>query len=501
MLNSPHHIAPPRPGPLVEALRGLGYSPEAAIADLVDNAISAGARHIDLQVDTPASGPRLVLVDDGKGMSADELLQAMRLGALDPRAERQRSDLGRFGLGLKTASFSQCRRLTVLSRQEGVTSCLRWDLDVLSASEDGAWRLLIGPDPESPELLHRIPGSHGTAVVWERLDRLLPEGRADQALLDVLDRIETHLGAVFQRFLEPEFDEPAALDLRIQGALVHPWDPFLQAHSLTRALPEEVLSRTPNGEAVRVQGYVLPHRDQMTLQEWEAGGGLEGWTAQEGFHVYRNRRLLVAGGWLGLGKPRAWTRDEAHQLARIRVDLPNSTDAAWSIDVRKSRARPPREVLRRLQQIAEKVRESSRRVFAHRGGTGPRQATQEVETVWLSPATQAGAGYRINRRHPAVVALLQAHPTATRALEGLLTLVEAQVPVQRIWLDMAEGNAPPTPLAEAPPEVVAALRDLHGLHLQIGLSPDQSRAALLRAEPFSRHPALVRALPDTADRR
>jgi hypothetical protein len=499
MSDERHHVAPPRPGPLVEALRGLGYSPEAAVADLVDNSISAGARRVELQVDEAPAGPRLVLLDDGRGMSTAELLQAMRLGALDPRAERDRGDLGRFGLGLKTASFSQCRRLTVVSRRDGVTSCLRWDLDVLSSADDGVWRLLIGPDPASPELMERIQGPHGTAVVWERLDRLLPDGRAGQALLDVLDRIEQHLGAVFQRFLGPAADGQPELDLRIQGAPVPPWDPFLQAHRLTRPLPEEVLHRGPGGEVVRVQGFVLPHRDQVSTKEWEDGAGLEGWTAQQGFYVYRNRRLLVAGGWLGLGRPRAWTRDEAHQLARIRVDLPNSTDAAWSIDVRKSRARPPREVLRRLQQIAEQVRDQSRKVFVHRGGAGPRQAAVQADPVWLSPASQGTAGYRINRKHPAVQALVRAHPGAAAAVESLLVIVESQVPVQRIWLDMAEGQAPPPPVAAAPPEVIAALHELHRLNLSVGLSAAQSRAALSRAEPFTRYPALVQDLPEASD--
>jgi hypothetical protein len=493
-----HVLVPPRPGPMVEALRGLGYSPGAALADLIDNAISAGARHVDVRVQLLAGGPRLMVLDDGHGMDREGLIRAMRLGELDPRDQRSATDLGRFGLGLKTASFSQCRRLTVVSRAAGEVSCFRWDLERLSREPEGGWRLLVGPDPESVDLMDVVPGEHGTAVVWEDLDRLHPPGSPPQALLDVLDQVERHLSAVFHRFLGPGAEVQPPLDLRIQGRPVAPWDPFMQGHPSTQALPAERIARSADGADVWAQGYVLPHRDRLSEEEWRDGGGVEGWVAQQGFYVYRNRRLLVSGGWLGLGPARAWAREEAHQLARLRIDLPNAADAEWSIDVRKSRARPPRGLQPLLRQLAEDARKRARRVYAHRTAPVARVSCGPIASVWES-ALRPGGGYRVNRDHPAVQAILASHPGVGPALKALLALVEDHVPVQRMWLDRAEGREPPRPLVGEPAPAVLreTLAVLHRLNVvEGGMSPDASRLQLLSCEPFHAFPDLVAALPD-----
>ena len=116
-----------------------------------------------------------------------------------------------------------------------------------------------------------------------------------------------------------------------------------------------------------MQCHVLPHKDQLTAQQEQSAAGPDGWTAQQGFYVYRNARLLVAGSWLGLGQGRSWTKEEAHRLARIRLDLPNSVDRDWKIDIRKSIARPPAAIRARLGRLAEDTRRRARDVFAHRG--------------------------------------------------------------------------------------------------------------------------------------
>jgi hypothetical protein len=116
---------------MVESLRGFGYSTATAIADIVDNSISAGARNVWITFTYGGSASIISILDDGHGMSAEELLRAMTLGGISPLLQRSATDLGRFGLGLKTASFSQCRCLTVASRRSGhvSTSTRRWDLD------------------------------------------------------------------------------------------------------------------------------------------------------------------------------------------------------------------------------------------------------------------------------------------------------------------------------------------------------------------------------------
>lgn len=127
---------------MLESLRGVGYTTAAALADIVDNSIAAGARHVDVTFFWAGASSTVAILDDGIGMSDPELELAMRLGARNPGEERSPHDLGRFGLGLKTASLSQCRRLTVASRKSGQTSCLRWDLDKLADGNGDGWYLL-----------------------------------------------------------------------------------------------------------------------------------------------------------------------------------------------------------------------------------------------------------------------------------------------------------------------------------------------------------------------
>jgi len=162
----------PDPVSLMESMRAVGYSAEAAIADLIDNSLSADAKAIHVQYDASDS-PYVAILDEGVGMDPDELTAEMRLGSSNPADHRDASDLGRFGLGLKTASLSQCRKLTVISKKNGYTSARRWDLDVVQ--EAGKWLVVVPPaaELETMPLYRRIEAaSSGTLVVWQDLDRL-----------------------------------------------------------------------------------------------------------------------------------------------------------------------------------------------------------------------------------------------------------------------------------------------------------------------------------------
>lgn len=168
--------APPKASTLIESMRDIGYSLETALADVVDNSITAGATTVHIHVDSTGSDARIGIVDDGKGMARSDLIDAMRLGSRHPLESRASHDLGRFGLGMKTASFSQCRRLTVVSRKDAVTSVAIWDLDHV-AKKDG-WSLLV------PDRVDGIPfvdqlGSEGSLVVWERMDRAVEQDGMD----------------------------------------------------------------------------------------------------------------------------------------------------------------------------------------------------------------------------------------------------------------------------------------------------------------------------------
>lgn len=480
---------------MVEALRGLGYSTATALADIIDNSITACAARVDLTFSWNGPDSYIAVLDDGNGMTDAELDRAMRLGETNPLADRSAHDLGRFGLGLKTASFSQCRRLTVGSKKNGEVSCLQWDLDALAVSSDDGWHLFEGPHEGSAPLFDPLHETqHGTLVLWEQLDRIVTEKFSEQDFLDLIDVVERHIAMVFHRYLERS---RAKLRLFINGRPVSPWDPFLTNHTATWTSPPVPLEA--EGGQIRVQCYVLPHKDMLEPRDYERAAGPDGWTAQQGFYVYRNERLLVAGSWLGLGQGRSWTKEEAHRLARIRLDIPNTADAAWKIDVRKSTARPPVSVRARLTRLAEDARARARRVFAHRGQVRLGNGTEPVAQAWRTEQSKQGIRYRLDRAHPAIRSLLDEAGDLKPGLEAMLRVIEETIPVQRIWLDTAEGHETPRTgfSGEASAEIKHVLNVMYRNMVQRkGLSPTLAREKLLHTEPFHNYPDLVAALQD-----
>lgn len=489
--------APPYAGSMLESLRGLGYSLPTALADLVDNSIAANSNEVTVHLEWAGPESWVRIVDDGDGMDDDALEAGMRLGARNPKAERAASDLGRFGLGLKTASFSQARRLTVASRQNGgPVVCLRWDLDLIGQESGAEWPIFEGPAAGSEQLFEPLEQmEHGTIVLWEKLDRIVTDGFCATDMIELADRVEAHLGMTFHRLLD---GHQPTLRLLLNGRGVKPWDPYLMGHS-GKAL-ESPEYRILHTTGVTAQCHVLPHRDMLKPSEQEAAAGPGGWTQQEGFYVYRNKRLLLAGGWLGLGdggKP--WPRDEAHRLARIRLDIPNSADADWKINVLKSTASPPVRLRSQLNRLATETRDTARRVFAHRGHISQVSGARSnaVAEAWQVRRSARGTSYRIARDHDLVASIMSRAGALKPDILALLRLIEETVPVQRIWLDTAEDkDTPRTGFAGAPDdEVMETLASMFEALVKFrGLSPAEARERLGRTPPFDRHLELVAAL-------
>src|SRR5436190_1258916 len=113
--------AEPNPEFLIKSIAEQGYSLETALADLMDNSISAGADRIEVMIRMDEEPFKLFLTNNGSDMNQDELRQNMQFPSSSPEGYRQQMDLGRFGLGMKTASFSQTRKFTVISRKKGTT--------------------------------------------------------------------------------------------------------------------------------------------------------------------------------------------------------------------------------------------------------------------------------------------------------------------------------------------------------------------------------------------
>ena len=249
----------PSPAALIESLRDMGYSLKTALADVIDNSITSGARSIQILADTDVERPAIGVLDDGCGMSWNQLREAMRPGTRSPLEVRNAEDLGRFGLGLKTASFSQCRCVTVVTRHHGQIACARWDLDSVVAND--RWTIEIPGDLDEIRWSNCLR-TDGTLVVWEKLDRLVEAAQMSDLVRQV-DEAGRHLGFVFHRFLTGR----NSIRLSMNNNLLEPFDPFHSKHPATQHHQVEVMSL--GGRQIRVCPVTLPHHDKVSPTEWK----------------------------------------------------------------------------------------------------------------------------------------------------------------------------------------------------------------------------------------
>jgi hypothetical protein len=507
--NKDYELAVPDPHAMIESLRAVGYTLSTAIADIVDNSVAASAKNVWIDMHWSGVNTSVTITDDGRGMIEEELKLAMRPGTQSPLTQRNPRDLGRFGLGLKTASFSQCRSLTVLTKTRKTPPAVRrWDLDYVK--DHAAWRLLKTAADGSARQLSRLDGlSTGTVVLWGKLDRVVDhapstDDAAHQRFLAAINAVRDHLAMTFHRYLAGEatgYSKP--LQIYINGNndsnLVKPWDPFLRGSSATQRSPKERIGE--GASAIEVQSFVLPHKDRLTDSEYESGAGPLGWSAQQGFYIYRNDRILLAGDWLGLGRHRTWQKEEHCRLARISVDLGNNQDFDWGLDVKKSTARPPALFRPRLIGLGEAARKRSKDVFFHRAQVGPNPQgghPAPVHRPWKSVKRGGANSYAIDRSHKLVAAVLSRLGPMKTDVEVMLRLIEETVPVERIWLDVAEepgGYAVPYEgLADS--EIWSDLRRAHEMLKKSGIPSTTAAAFLSSSEPFNRYPALIQKLKE-----
>jgi hypothetical protein len=488
-----YDIAEPRASAMVESLRAFGYNMQTAIADLIDNSISAGAKNVWLSFCWDGANSHVSIRDDGHGMTEAQLIDAMRPGSQSPMMERDSDDLGRFGLGLKTASFSQCRRLTVASRSENhQVATRRWDLDYVNQFDE--WRLLRSPAEGSAEKLNMLASMiHGTIVLWECLDRVVGEAKtndqkAQDDFFETIEVIENHLAMVFHRFLEKR----DCLKIWIGKHSIKPWNPFLLDAQTTQFLPVELLFF--KSEVVTVRPYVLPHHSKITSDTYNKAAGVNGWNAQQGFYVYRNERLLVAGDWLGLG----YHKDEHYKLARIQLDLPNSMDSEWNINVKKSRARPPASLKAELKRISRLTRHRAAEIYRHRGKVLARESADKYVFPWDRKLRRGKVFYAVNQEHPLVEEVLNLPDIYQPAIRALLRLLEETVPVQQIWIDNSTEPEKQTQPFDGTPseEVVEVMIQIYHALRKSGMTEDQSRDRILTMEPFQHFETLVETLSD-----
>jgi hypothetical protein len=430
----------PSPIALIESLRNIGYSMETAIADVVDNSITANATQIHIRFSWNSGNPWLAIVDNGYGMTKSELINAMRFGSMNPLEIRTPNDLGRFGLGMKTASLSQCQHLYVLSQKDGQVSCCEWDLKLIAKTDNPKWTLGV-LDLEAirqrtnlnliyRELFNHNQNQCGTIVLWENLDKATEQStllEQEQYFSNVVYGARKHLELVFHRFLSPEVGHKK-VEILMNGDDLKGFNPFNPRNLATQELEKQHIIL--DGEKIVVQPYVLPHHNKISRQEYEEYAGDGGYLHNQGFYVYRNRRLIIKGTWFRLIK-----KEELNKLIRIRVDIPNTLDHLWKIDVKKSHAVPSEAIKNELKRVIGKIEGVGRRVYQQRGA---RLSSNLKDPVWVRKAVGGMIVYQINRDHPLVTDLLRKVPSEQRGyFNQVLTMFENSFPVDLFFNDIA----------------------------------------------------------------
>lgn len=419
-----YQINPPDASALMTSARSFGnYDLSSALADLVDNSIKAKARSIEIKCVRKDDGPEVRILDDGSGMSANELHRAMRPASTNPDDERARDDLGRFGWGMKSASLSQCRLLTVVTRQDGVLSGASWDLDDLAD-----WKMGVLEHEEIQALAdQRLLERDGTEVIWRKCDRLSEFGHVGaKGFNDIVAHAKAQLSLIFHRYLGGE-EGLRKLKVNFNGDALKPADPFFRHHDATQAQPKETL--TLEGQPIEVQAFILPHYSKITAGEHDRLDAEEGFVRNQGFYIYRQHRLILHGTWFRLAK-----HGELSQLVRIAINIPNSLDAIWKITLDKADAQLPSGLKSRLKDIVDGLKRKSGKVFQSRGGRIRDEAGKT--SVWAKYVRNGEVRYYLNREHPLIAGLLDDDDKdRAKAFAVALGIIEDCFPVVSIGED------------------------------------------------------------------
>lgn len=379
-----NEIVKPNLKNFIKSLRDVGYNFQIALADIIDNSIAAGSKNILIETELKPE-LELSMYDDGQGMDEQELVEAMRLGSKDPDDERNRTDLGRFGLGLKTASFSQCKRLTVVTKKNNKMSSRAWDLDIIE--EENEWYLQSPSysDLEKNTLFERLKDQEsGTLVIWSKID-----GIHSDNYLNEIDLLREHLSLVFHRFLEGSLRGQKIL-MSVNNNSIQPFNPFNEKNHATQVLPEQIIKFSDN--KIVVTPYILPHHSKLSNLDFKKYATTEGYTKTQGFYLYRAGRLLVHGTWWGLNKI-----SDAHRLVRIKVDISNNQDHLWNIDVKKSIANPNQVIKNELKKIMSQVLGRGEKTYTKRG---VRVEDKTVVPFWQVIHENDVIRFELNQNHP-----------------------------------------------------------------------------------------------------
>lgn len=481
----------PKASKLMGSLRSMGYSFGAAVSDVIDNSISAHAHNIRILFPSnPMDALALGILDDGEGMCAEDLLEAMRYGCLSEDDERSKDDLGRFGMGLKSASLSQCRRLTVSSYDGNKINSYTWDFDHIIATQDWNIQELDKDEIDNLPYIDLLKEQNaGTLVIWENFDVLSKSsgGQVFNTLMDYRSELEKELSLIFHRFLSG--NGLSKLHIFINELDIKPLDPFLESHPKTTRKKEirlDILDSNGKEQMIYVRPFVLPFATELSNEDKHLIGGIENLRSKQGFYIYRNKRLIIWGTWFGMKQ-----RAELTKNARIRVDIPNTLDDIWSIDIKKQRAEIPKHILNRLKKAVEEALELSVRQQSYRGRT--QKVDNDIDYIWDRKEGRNNTFfYQINRDSKLFQFIREKMSDEDYYyLDLLVTEIEKNIPIQQMYIDKSNE-------AITVEETDSRLDDVFQMAIAMANTLKSLRADnidsiiedLMKSEPFCHYPKL-----------
>ena len=418
---------------LMESTRHMGYSFNTAVADILDNSIAAKCKNINIS--WPFESKSLSILDDGEGMDNNKLFEAMFYGT-DPNSPRDPNDLGRFGLGMKVASLSQCRCLTVISKKNGQTSCYRWDLDFIKKTLK--WTVQELEESEYCDCL-QYPAlakqKSGTLVVWDNIDNLEGKTEVTQDLKTKKHKeLGEHLSLVFHRFLHPN-DSSKKITITLNTFPLKAADPFMRDPRYKRSKVVGEENPIINGHKFRVKSYVLPRFSELdpsyiSLKHLTP----KSYYDSQGLYIYRNRRLISYARWYALE-----SKGELQKTARILVDIPTINDAEWGIDVKKSQAVIPPMFVSEIKKLVNRTIEESEKPAKHRAR---KEASGEHIGMWTRTTEDNITTYRINRENPVIRSFESTlEPDQKLIFKAIMQSIANDMPVSRVYLDRCNDTA------------------------------------------------------------
>lgn len=445
----------PPPSALLFAIRAIGYTFESAVADIIDNSISAGATEINILA-SPYDEPYFAFLDNGCGMDAAELKNALQLASDRSQKPDAELELGRFGLGLKSASFSQCRRFYVVSVKAGKINAMTYGLD--DVEQSGKWRTGILEKNEwrrLPEVERLMQYEHGTLVIWNDFDRLSKNtSNFESSFRRAVEQAKKHVEYVFHRY----YDNVA---IYFYGDRIEKRDPFLLDSYGTqqegRAIDIDV-----DGHKVRITPYSLPYANTLNSDQLKLLGNPKSIYDEQGLYLYRNKRLIAWGSWF-----RTEVRSELNKLARVKVDIPSSLDEVWMLDVKKSSAKIP-------DKIKEKIRVAiSDSIDRSRGAVkkpSEKESMAEHKVWQRTIVDKTSVRYAINQANPLLVAIRSVLDSKALSLfDQFVNEVQDYLPKHQIHIDQAgdkkivNGDVQAGNIASRISKLAAKIRDVEDL--------------------------------------